>query len=66
MASDSSSIIPGISYRFSLENIQVLLAKAGLEVMDFYFKPRILGTLSWMVLMQMLSQFGSVLLGPAY
>jgi hypothetical protein len=55
---------PGHSHSFSLENIQAPRAQAGFEVMRFYFEPRILGTRWWMVLMQTLSQFGNVLLGP--
>ena len=45
---------PGHLYSFSLENIQALLAKAGFEVLRFYFEPRILRTQWWLDLMQRL------------
>jgi SAM-dependent methyltransferase len=43
---------PGHLYSFSLENIRVLLAKTGLEVMRFYFEPQVLRARWWLALMQ--------------
>jgi SAM-dependent methyltransferase len=43
---------PGHLYSFSLENIDVLLQKAGFSVVRFYFEPRIIRAQSWMALMQ--------------
>lgn len=57
---------PGHLYSFSLENIQVLLAKTGFDVMRFYFEPRILRTRWWLALMQRLPSSAMYSLGLAY
>jgi SAM-dependent methyltransferase len=45
---------PGHLYSFSLENIDVLLQKAGFEISRLYFEPRILRIRPWLSLMQQL------------
>jgi len=43
---------PGHLYSFSLENIDILLQKAGFEILRFYFEPRIVRAPLWLSLMQ--------------
>jgi SAM-dependent methyltransferase len=57
---------PGHLYSFSLENIQVLLAKVGFDVMRFYFEPRIVRTRWWLALMQQLPSSTMYALALAY
>lgn len=57
---------PGHLYSFSLENIQVLLAKVGFDVMRFYFEPRIVHTQWWLTLMQQLPSSTMYALALAY
>lgn len=57
---------PGHLYSFSLENIQVLLAKSGFHAERFYFEPRILRTRWWLALMQRLPSSTMYSLALAY
>jgi SAM-dependent methyltransferase len=43
---------PGHLYSFSLENIEILLQKAGFETIRFYFEPRIVPGNLWLSLLQ--------------
>jgi SAM-dependent methyltransferase len=57
---------PGHLYSFSLENVQALLARAGFEVIRFYFEPRILRTRWWLALMQRFPSSAMYSLALAY
>jgi SAM-dependent methyltransferase len=57
---------PGHLYSFSLENINVLLHKAGLQTTRFYFEPRIVRVRLWLSVMQRLPSFVAYPLSLAY
>ncbi len=57
---------PGHLYSFSLQNIDVLLRKTGIEVIQFYFEPRILRFQPWLSLMQCLPSRAMYGLALAY
>jgi SAM-dependent methyltransferase len=53
-------------YSFSLENIDVLLQKAGFEIVRFYFEPRIVYFQPWLSLIQRLPSRAMFLLAAKY
>jgi len=57
---------PGHLYSFSLENIDVLLKKAGFRIERFYFEPRILYFSAWKNLLQRLPSSAAYTLALAY